>query len=220
MQGLRVVIPAFNAGDFLENLLRGVFRYVAAEQVIVVDDGSYDQTASITQCMGAQILKHTVNRGKGAALKYGLHEAFKDGQVGACITMDADGQHEPQFIPDFIKTMEGAQGDLIIGVRRLHPAVMPWPRVLSNRLTSSLMSAKLGRAIPDSQSGYRLITRRAFELLKLSDNGFELESQMLIEAVRAGLKIAWIPISTIYADEKSSIRGVRDTWRFIRTYLR
>ncbi len=213
------MIPAFNAESTLTSLLQGVSQFIPLTQIIVVDDGSGDGTSSIARAMGVQPLRHAKNLGKGAALKSGLREAFKNDEVKACITMDADGQHEPHFIPRFMAIMQAERGDLVIGARRLSLREMPILRVMSNRLTSALISLKLGQPIQDSQCGYRLISRKAFSELQLSSDGFDLESEMLMKAGRAELKIVWLRISTIYCEEKSHIRGLRDTWRFVKTYL-
>jgi len=134
--------------------------------------------------------------------------------------MDADGQHEPKYIPAFLDSYNEIAGDLIIGARRISPAVMPLMRVLSNRLTSALIGAKIGRRILDSQCGYRLINRKAYSQIQLDCDGFEIESEMLIKAGRLGMKILWVPISTIYSKEKSYIKGFRDTFRFIKAWFK
>jgi glycosyltransferase involved in cell wall biosynthesis len=216
---VRVVIPAYNAEDTIKPLLSSICNYIPAGQVIVVDDGSRDRTSSITRAAGAIALRHEANCGKGAALQTGLREAFKDESVQACIMLDADGQHEPNFIPDFLAALRNGQGDLIIGARHLHPRKMPLARVFSNRITSVLIAAKIGQRILDSQCGYRLISRKAFGSLEIESLGFEFESEMILKAGRQGLKISWVPISTIYGSEKSYIHGLRDTWRFIRTFF-
>lgn len=102
----------------------------------------------------------------------------------------------------------------------MSPVVMPITRVLSNRITSALISAKIGQRVLDSQCGYRLISRNAYSQISLDSDGFEIESEMLIKAGRLGMKISWIPISTIYSKEKSYIRGFRDSSRFIRTWFK
>lgn len=203
----------------MTSLLQGVLRFIPLTQIVVVDDGSGDDTSIIARAMGVQALRHAKNLGKGAALKSGLREAFQNDAVRACITMDADGQHEPYFIPKFMATMQAERVDLVIGARRLSFREMPILRVLSNRITSALISIKLRQPIRDSQCGYRLISRKAFSELQLSRDGFDLESEMLIQAGQLGLKIVWLPISTIYSKEKSHIRGLRDTLRFVKTYL-
>jgi len=188
--------------------------------VIVVDDGSHDRTAQLANALGATVVRHTENRGKGAALQSGLKAAFDQPRVQACITIDADGQHDPQFIPAFLDAYANNAGDLIIGARRLNPRVMPLMRVLSNRITSFLISTKIGQPILDSQCGYRLISRRIYSAVNLDSKGFEIESEMVIKAGRLGMKIQWLPISTIYDDETSYIKGFRDTFRFIMTWFR
>jgi len=219
-KGVRIVIPAYNAGQSLGPLLLEIERHVPARQIIVVDDGSSDHTAAAAQAKHCELVRHSRNQGKGAAIQSGLRVAFADHRVCACVLMDADGQHEAQFIPRFLAAIEAQQGDLIIGRRTLNPRVMPWPRVLSNRMSSALLRVKLRMPVFDSQCGYRAITRRAFEGIALESAGFDAETEILIKVARAGFSIAWLPISTVYNRESSHIRGFRDTWRFIKAWAR
>jgi glycosyltransferase involved in cell wall biosynthesis len=215
-----VVIPAYNAEGSIKDLLQSISKHVPLAQVIIVDDGSSDRTSQITCSVGAKVVRHLMNRGKGAALRSGLKAAFEEPSVLACITLDADGQHEPAHIPEFLSSFHDHCGDLIIGARRISPVVMPIMRVLSNRITSALISAKIGQKILDSQCGYRLINRQVYSRISLDSDGFEIESEMLIKAGRLGMKISWVPISTIYSGERSYIKGFRDTLRFIKTWLK
>ncbi len=217
---IRVVIPAYNAENEIPSLLKDILRHIPLEQVIVVDDGSHDRTGSMASSFGATVVRHTSNRGKGAALQSGLKSAFNQPSVDACLMIDADGQHDPEFIPAFWDAYISRGGDLIIGARQLNLKVMPLMRVLSNRITSFLISAKVGQPILDSQCGYRLISRRIFSAIDFESQGFEIESEMVIKANQLGMNIVWVPISTIYNNEKSYIKGFRDTFGFIRTWLR
>ena len=186
----------------------------------MVDDGSHDQTAQLAISSGATVVRHTKNLGKGAALQSGLKAGFDQPRVQACITIDADGQHDPQFIPAFLDAYANHAGDLIIGARKLNPSVMPIMRVLSNRITSFLISMKIGQPILDSQCGYRLVSRSVYSAVYFDSKGFEMESEMVIKVGRLGMKIRWVSISTIYDNETSHIKGFRDTFRFIMTWFR
>lgn len=216
---IAVVIPAYNAGATLEEVLSKTFLSIPNRQVIVVDDGSTDNTAAIAVRQAAQLIRHGHNRGKGAALKSGFAVALKMPQIHAVITMDADGQHAPEHLADFVRAFHAWPVDLIIGCRQLRWPPMPLFRVMSNRITSAMVSWRLGIKIPDSQSGYRLHSRRLLEQIKPSTNGYEMESELLLKAVRSGMKIDFISIATIYAGEASHIRGMRDTWRFIKMWI-
>jgi len=158
----------YNAEDSINDLLLSISKHLPLDQVYVVDDGSSDRTSQIACSLGVNLVRHPTNCGKGVALRSGLKSAFEESNVLACITMDADGQHEPVHIPDFLSSFHDQSADLIIGARRMGPAVMPIMRVLSNRITSLLISAKIGQKILDSQCGYRLINEELVKSLHIS----------------------------------------------------
>lgn len=205
------LIPAWNEAPRIGRVVEGARAYLP---VLVVDDGSTDGTAEVAEKAGATVVRHPQNRGKGAALKTGFAWALAHG-YDAVLTLDADGQHDPREIPKFLAALDAGKGDLIIGQRQFRK--MPWPRWWSTPLGTVLLSLALGRYIPDNQSGYRLITRRALESFRLTSDGFEMEVEMIAEAIRLGLPIGWVPISTIYGIPKRSyFRPVKDTLRFLR----
>lgn len=216
---IAVVIPAYNAGARLEPVLSKILAVIPKRHVIVVDDGSTDQTHEVAVATGVEVITHPTNCGKGAALKSGFAHAMAWPQIQAVITIDADGQHDPKHVPEFIRASRASSVDLLIGCRTLRWPVMPFFRVLSNRMTSALVSRRLGQRIPDSQSGYRLHSRRLLEQIKLDTAGYETESELLLKAVRAKMQLGFIPIATIYSGETSHIHGWRDTWRFIKMWL-
>ncbi len=216
---IAVVIPAYNAGAKLELVLSKTLTIIPKSQVIVVNDGSTDGTDEVAAKSGVQLIQHGRNRGKGAALKSGFERALATPEIQAVVTMDADGQHDSAHLREFIRAFRQTPVDLIIGCRQLRWPPMPVFRVMSNRITSALVSRRLGIKIPDSQSGYRLHSRRLLEQVKPDTDGYEMESELLIKAVRSGMKIGFIPIATIYASETSHIHGWRDTWRFVQMWF-
>ncbi len=216
---IAVVIPAYNAGSRLEAVLLKTVAIISPRRVIVVDDGSTDQTQALAVASGVEVITHTQNRGKGVALKTGFTRALAMPQMQAVITLDADGQHDPKHLPEFIRAFRETSVDLIIGCRALRWSAMPLFRVFSNRLTSALVSWRTGMRIPDSQSGYRLHSRRLLEQIKLDTGGYETESELLLKAARAQMKLGFIPITTIYSGETSHIRGTRDIGRFIKMWF-
>ena len=185
--------------------------------VLVVNDGSRDDTATKAESAGAVVLNQVPNQGKGAALRAGFRWALENRQA-AVITLDADGQHDPAEIPSFLKTYAANHSDLIIGERDF--SHMPFVRKLSNAIGRRVFSWAMGRPIPDNQSGYRLISRRLMEaLLESPEQGFEFEMEMIAVAVERGFTISGVPIRTIYAGETSHIRPIPHVVHFFRVAL-
>ncbi len=206
------LIPAWNEAERIGPIVRGARAYLP---VLVVDDGSTDGTAEVARAAGATVVRHPENRGKGAALKTGFAWALEHGYE-AVLTLDADGQHDPAEIPKFLAAWEAGAGDLIIGERDF--SQMPWPRWWTQPLGSWMLSRALGVPIRDNQSGYRLLSRRLIEGMRLTTTGFEMEVEMIAEAVRLGLPIAWVPIRTIYGIGKpSNFHPLWDSLGFLRT---
>ncbi|MCP4581734.1 MAG: glycosyltransferase family 2 protein [candidate division Zixibacteria bacterium] len=189
------------------------------DDILVVDDGSTDGTADIAWRLGVDVISHSINRGKGAALKAGFRHAIEHG-YDAVITLDSDGQHDPKYIPEFLAAHERFQADLIIGSRMRDKADMPFDRRCSNYLTSRSLSLLLGRYIEDSQSGYRLISARLLKSISLKSDRFQLETEIIIKAAQAGFKIGSVPIKVIYGREfPSSIHRFIDTFRWVQMVL-
>lgn len=211
-----VAIPAYNAGKTLDEVLRQVCKQVAKNRVIVVDDGSGDNTAACAERAGVILLRHTRNSGKGAALKTAFNHVLNETSAQAVITLDADGQHAPNEIPKLLQAGSQQASDLVVGTRSFALGVMPVLRILSNCITSKLISWKVKQPIHDSQSGYRLYSRRLLQNVKLYTNGYETESEILLQAGRVKMRIAHVPIATIYNDEISHISGIRDVARFVK----
>ena len=187
--------------------------------VYVVDDGSSDNTAAIAESAGAVIIKHEKNMGKGASLREGFKYILKD-RCDAVIVMDGDNQHEAGSIPDFLHHAEAEGADMVIGNRMLDTKAMPYVRLNTNRFMSYILSKMCGQKIPDTQCGYKLITRKVLENITLDSSNFEIESELIIKAGRKDFKITSVPIKTIYEDEKSKINPVFDTLRFFAFMIR
>ncbi len=213
-----VLIPAYNAGSTISELIEKTSKFVDKSDIVVVEDGSEDLTFEIAQRAGAVVLKHKKNKGKGEALKTGFGYALKK-NYHALITMDADLQHDPESIPDFIRMADSAPG-VVIGTRKRNLRIMPLARWLTNNLTSVILSVLSGQSIRDSQSGYRLISTQVLKNLKLESKKYDLESEILIRAARKGFLIREVPIKTIYGGGKSFINPLIDTGRFIKLMWR
>jgi glycosyltransferase involved in cell wall biosynthesis len=207
------VIPAFNAGEPLIGVARRAAEILGQERVLVINDGSTDGAPERARAAGARVIDHTANSGKGAALATGFAAALAEGAEGV-ITLDADGQHDPAWIPRFLEAADGV--DLVLGSRMREPGSMPLLRVGVNRFTSAVVSALAGTRVTDSQSGFRWISSGVLRAVRLESQRFDAESEILIKAARRGFRIVEIPVPAIYGNEVSKIRPLRDTGRFIR----
>jgi glycosyltransferase involved in cell wall biosynthesis len=214
MKRIAVVIPAYNASRTITELIQRVREFVDRQDVVVIDDGSQDETSPLALLAGAAVLMHDGNKGKGEALKTGFGFVLAH-DYSAVITMDADLQHAPDSIPDFIQEAQDFSG-ILIGTRERNLKIMPFARWVTNQLTSVIVSILSGVTVRDSQSGYRLIPIEVLRAVQLRSSKYDLESEILIKAARKGFGIGEVPISTIYQDGKSFINPLVDTGRFIR----
>jgi glycosyltransferase involved in cell wall biosynthesis len=217
-QKIAVLIPAYNAAATLHGVIEGIGGYISS--IVVVDDGSTDATAETARAAGAHVLRHQINRGKGVALRTGFWFLLQQG-YRAIITMDADGQHDPSYIPLFIRAYEEGRGDIVIGSRAGEFHAMSWLRRFWNRLGVKAVSKLIGTPLTDTQSGYRLIKAEVLQGLPLRAAGYEVELELLIKACKRGHRVVEIKVTTHYIDGRPSshFRPVRDTWLVCRTFL-
>ena len=207
MTRVLALVPAHNEATRIVPVIQGASRHVP---VLVVDDGSSDDTAALAEGAGARVIRQSPNQGKGAALRAGFAAALAD-DVEAVITLDGDGQHDPAEIPTFLAA---EPAELIVGQRDFRR--MPPVRRLSNWLGTVALSRALGYWIPDNQSGYRLIGRRLMSAtLHSREPGFAFEVEMIAICLREGWPIRWVPVRTIYGDETSHIRPLRHLREFL-----
>lgn len=207
------LIPAFNEARHIAAVVTKARAYV--DKVIVIDDGSTDQTAQTAQSAGAQVFRHDVNRGKGAAIVTGLR-LFAESDAEFTVLLDADGQHDAAEIPKFVDAARQTDAAIAVGTRMDETRDMPQVRLRTNQFTSWVTGILARQRIPDSQCGFRLLRRSVLGDIKLSEGRFETETEMLIQAGRAGHKIVSVPIRTIYEGQRSHIHPLRDTARFFR----
>jgi glycosyltransferase involved in cell wall biosynthesis len=209
-----VLIPAYNAAETISELISKLRDYLSESQVIVIDDGSVDDTASLALEAGACLIQHPANRGKGAALKSGFAMASHEG-YDYVLTLDADLQHSPECVPLFLELADSFQYDMVIGVRE-RTEIMPSHRVFANFMTSVLISMLAGVRIRDSQSGFRLISTKLLKSIHLRGDKYDLESEILLRAGLAGFRIGELTIPTVYEGSRSFINPVLDGMRFLK----
>lgn len=211
------VIPARDAAGTVGAVVRGLRSTLPDATVLVVDDGSSDETGARAREAGAVVIRHTLNQGKGAALQSGFDEAVRLG-ADTVLALDADGQHDPAWAPQLLAGLERA--DLVVGSRLQSREEMPWLRRVTNDVTSWWVSRLAGTPIEDSQSGYRAIRAPVLRRVRPEARRFEYESEYLVAAARAGFRIGAVAIPTRYNAPGSHIRPVQDTVRFVRFVLR
>lgn len=207
------VIPAKDAAGTVGDVVRGLRRVLPDLEVLVVDDGSGDETGARAREAGARVERHDVNRGKGAALQTGFDAAVAAG-AEAVLALDADGQHDPASAPGLLAALEHA--DVVVGTRNADRRGMPWLRKATNDVTSWWVSRLAGQRIEDSQSGYRAIRADVIRRVRPASTRFEYESEFLVAAARAGFRVGSAPIPTLYNAPGSHIHPLRDTIRFVR----
>lgn len=212
-----VLIPSFNEEKTIGWLV-GELRKMELD-VLVVDDGSTDNTESLARQNGAQVLKNEHNLGKGASLRKAFIYLSKS-EYDALIVMDGDGQHLPKDIEIFMSCYNEKRPAIIVGNRMQNSKGMPFVRWVTNSFMSLLISCICRRVIPDTQCGFRMIDINALNSFNLTTENFEIESEMLLEASRKGFLIESVPITTVYSGQLSAINPIKDTIRFFRFIFR
>ena len=203
-------IPAYQAAPSVGAVVRGA-RAILPE-VLVLNDGSTDDTAEEALRAGARVLSFPQNRGKGAALRAAFADLFGRGFDGV-ITLDADGQHLPEEIPKLLAA--APQADLVLGVRDHLFAEMGPLRRASNRLSSKAISFAAGQALADIQTGFRFYSKRLVETVGFPESRFEAESAVVVRAARQGFRIVSVPVHLGFADGRmtSHYRPLLDSLR-------
>ena len=195
MAKIVAIIPAYNEEDALPDVIYGTLRHV--DEVIVVNDGSSDKTSEVAIGAGARVISHSINLGKGEALKSGF-KAVDDESI--IVTIDGDGQHNPDEIPDLIRPIFEDGADLVNGSRYMNGPEENTPayRRVGQKVLDIATNISAGIKITDSQSGFRAFSCSVKDCFRFKDTGFGIESEMLVDAAESGLKIVEVPITVRY----------------------
>ena len=209
------LIPAYQAAAHLGEVLLRLAALDPAPDVLVVDDGSRDATAEVARQGGARVISFAANRGKGHALLAGF-AALSD--YDAVVSLDADGQHPPECLPEFVRAAAGG-AELVLGRRERSPD-MPPSRRFANAFSSGWASWLAGCPVSDSQCGYRLHSRDVLRYVPLTPGRYEVETEMVVRAARLGFRVVEVEIPTVYGEESSHLSRVRDVPRIVGTLAR
>lgn len=209
-----MVIPAFQAANTIGSVVHRTRAALPDAQIVVVDDGSTDGTCST---IAETVLTHEQNLGKGAALRDGIGEAIRQ-HAEIVVTLDADGQHRPEEIPRLIRPIADGHADLVLGARA-RSGVMPVSRRITNWLSATLATRIGGQRVRDAQTGFRAFRREVAERVSPAGNRYEYEANFLLDALRAGFRVASVEVPTIYG-APSHFRPWSDTWRMARAFAR
>ena len=222
-KSILVLIPVYNGEKTIEKLINLILEQKTSYNldILVVNDGSKDTTLGILSKLREQIMiiSHAKNQGKGAALKTGFNYLLRNsGKYSAVITLDSDLQHDPSDLPLFMDKYD--KYDIILGSRLHDIKKMPFSRKLANFLSSFFATLFVGQKIADCQTGYRLIKTDVLQNLSLDGDGYELETELILQAGFKKYKIGSVEIKTIYNDSVSYINKFDDTVKVIKIFWR
>lgn len=211
---LAVIIPAFNEESTLREVTELTLVHIS--KVVVVNDGSTDNTAEQLENLPVEILSNPKNKGKGFSLWKGFHHLLENEDYDAMLTLDGDGQHAPEDIESLIEEYKKSPNEIIVGLREGRESSAPPLRYFANQFANFWISWAAGRRIPDSQCGFRIYPSELLKKLKTKSKdyrGFVFESEVLIDATKLGFGIRPAPVKTIYKEgrRKSHFRPVADS---------
>lgn len=212
-----ILIPSYNGGDNLIEVLRGL--QPLGLPVLVVDDGSTDESGLRARDLGAEVLVLPRRSGKGTAMRRGLDLLLRTDPPEWVVFMDADGQHRPEEVTRFLAAMDG-DADFLVGSRMQEGDRFPAYRLVTNRLGSEVLRWMSGHAVPDTQCGFRAFRTALVRAMALESTGFEIETEMLLKALRLGARWRAVPVSAVYNGQGSHFVPVADTFRICMAALR
>lgn len=213
-----IVIPAYNESAIIGDVIHEI-RHAGYSNIIVVDDGSKDDTEKQARQTGVITLRQKLNRGKGAATKTGI-EAAKLLGADIVITLDGDGQHDPNDIPALIRPILRNHSDVVLGSRLIDPKGMPKYKILHNKISNLLVWYFYGLYVTDSQSGFRAYSRHAAEVINTSTDRYEYDSEVIREIYRYKLRYTEVPIAVRYTDYSMGKLHKQNLWNGIKTLYR
>ena len=200
-QKIIVGMPAYNEEKYIGSIILQAQRH--AGEVIVVDDGSTDNTVRISQLAGATVIKHLDNKGYGATIQDILAHAKKR-NPDVLIILDADSQHDPEEIPVLVEAVSRGF-DLVIGSRKILRDKIPAYRKIGQKVISYLTRSLSGEKLSDTESGFRAYSSRALDVLEPKEKGMAVSAEIISEATKKGLRIAEVPVSIIYTGDGSTL---------------
>ncbi len=213
-----VIIPVYNSADYLQELFQRITNLFPKKSIFAVNDASKDNSADICKKSGVNWISFDTNCGKGAALQAGFQAVIKNSFQYA-FSIDSDLQHKPEDFPVFLKKQNETNANMIIGKRIFFKSGMPFSRILSNKITSKIVSFVTKKKICDSQSGFRLYDLNLIKKLKFHSTRYQFETEIILKFAKLGAVIDFVPIETIYNGQESHISKFRDIINFVKIVL-
>ena len=217
-QKIYVVVPAFNEEGIIQDVIREI-RDAKYANIIVIDDGSGDNTQKRAQSEGVIALRHKINRGYGAAVKTGI-EAAKLLGADIVVTVDGDGQHDPKNIENLVKPILKEDFDVVLGTRLKNPEGMPLYKKVQNWIANIITWYLFGLWVTDSQSGFRAYSKNAMEKINTRYDRYEYASEVIREIYIYKLKFAEIPIQVRYTEYSMGKEQKQNIWNGIKTFYK
>ncbi len=215
-----VVLPAWNESKVLPEVVQEI-RTAGYQNIVIVDDGSKDDTFEVSKKAGVIALRHRLNRGKGAATKTAI-EAAKLLGAEIIVTMDSDGQHNPEDITRLIAPIQEGKAEVVLGTRLLNPTGMPWYKIIANKIGNVVTWYFYGLYVSDSQSGFRAYSRRAVDQINTKTDRYEYDSEVIREIYQYRLRFVEMPIEVRYTkysmgkvERQSFVNGVKTLYRML-----
>jgi UDP-N-acetylglucosamine---dolichyl-phosphate N-acetylglucosaminyltransferase len=220
MKGVYIVIPAFQEEGKIGQVVQDVFR-AGYQNIVVVDDGSMDATSDVAKEAGAHVVRHRLNRGKGAATRTGIEAAMYLG-ASTIVTIDGDGQHFPSDITALISPILEGECDVVLGYRPFSRSSMPWYKITHNFIANGVTALYAGIRVRDSQSGLRAYSYEACQLLDTKSDSYEYESEVIHLIAFHKLRFKEIPVSVAYTDysknkvyKQNITNGIKTVYKMI-----